>query len=160
MYNLFFPGVSYTVIPRSYDKYATPECAGERFGSSFSRLNRCSHVLAKWAARFDGKLDMQSTDLPPGVIQYFFKHSIFVGDENYTFCFAQVDWFRRHPDRFICGSSDHFPQVWCANEFDSFGAASFLPVQRLVGKFVPGYDIVNGESVLFVMMPLAKKVKL
>ena len=54
VYNLFFPGVSDTVIPRSYDKYASLECAGERFGSSFSRLNRCSYVLQKWAARFDG----------------------------------------------------------------------------------------------------------
>ena len=59
----------------------------------------------------------------------------------------------------MCGSRNQFPQVWCANELDSFGAASFLPVQRLMGKFVSGYDIVNGERVMFVM-PLAKKFKL
>ena len=158
MYNLLFPGVSYAVIPRSYDKYTSLQC--EMFVSSISRLNRCSHVLAKWAAQFDGRVDMQSTDLPPGVIQYFFKHSIFVGEKNYIFCFARVDLFQRHPDRIICGSSDQFTLVWCANEFDSFGAASFLPVQRLMRKFVPGYNIVNGESVLFVIIPLAKKFKL
>ena len=103
MYNLFFPGVSDAVIPRSYDKYASLECAGERFGSSFSRLNRCSYVLAKWAARFDGGVDMQSADLRPGIIQYFFKHSIFVGGKKYTFSFARVDLFHRHPDR-LCAA--------------------------------------------------------
>lgn len=59
----------------------------------------------------------------------------------------------------MCGSGNQFPQVWCANEFDSFGAALFLHVQRLICKFVPGYDIVNDERVMFVM-PLAKKFNL
>ena len=74
VYRLFFPAVFDTVIPRSYDKYASLECAGERFGSQFSRINRCSCILAKWAARFDGEVDIQSKDLRPGIIQFFLKH--------------------------------------------------------------------------------------
>lgn len=59
----------------------------------------------------------------------------------------------------MCGAGDQFPEVWCANQFDSFGAASFIPVQRIMGKFVPGYDNIDGEKVMFVM-PLAKKFRM
>lgn len=159
VYRLFFPNVQDLSVPSSFDQYASVECAGERFGSQFSRLNRCSFVLAKWASRFDGEVDMGSTDLRPGVIMYFVKQSIFIDGQKYTFCFARVNWFQRHPDRFLCGPGEPFPEVWCANQYDSFGAASFLPVQRIMGKFIPAYDKVNGENVMFVM-PLAKKYKL
>ena len=45
----------------------------------------------------------------------------------------------------------------CANTFDPFGPASFLPVQRIATKFVAGYGKVNHEKVMFVM-PLEKMV--
>ena len=117
MYCLFFPDVFDVAIPRSYNKYASLECAGERFGSQFSRVNRCSFILAKWAARFDGEVDMRSDDLRPGIVQLFGKQSIVVRGKRYTFCFARVDWFHLHPNRSICGTGDQFPEVWCANQF-------------------------------------------
>ena len=101
---------------------------------------------------------MQLADLRPGIIQYFFKHSIIDGGKKYTLVLPVLTSFIVR-DQFMCGSGNQFPQVWCANEFDSFGAASFLPVQRLMGKFVSGYNIVKGEQITFVM-PLAKKFKL
>ena len=159
VYRLFFPDALDITIPRLYDQYASLECAGERFGSRFSRLNRCSFVLAKWAGPFDGEVDMQSTDIRPGVIMHFVKHSVSVDGKRYAFSFARVDWYHRHPDRFLCGPEEPFPEVWCANQFDTFGAASFMPVQRILGKFVPGYDRVNDENVMFVM-PLAEKFKM
>jgi hypothetical protein len=102
---------------------------------------------------------MQSTDIRPGVIMYFVKQSVFVDSKQYLFCFARVDWYHRHPDRFLCGPKEPFPEVWCANHFDTFGAASFLPVQCILCKFVPGYDRVNDENVMFVM-PLVEKFKM
>ena len=70
---------------------------------------------------------MHSADLRPGIIQYFFKHSIIDGGKKYTLVLPVL--------------------------------TDLLPVQRLMGKFVSGYDIVNGERVMFVM-PLPKKFKL
>lgn len=156
VYRLFFPDVpvSDLNVPRCYDKYASAERAGDRFGSQFSRLNRCSFILAKWADRFDGNVNMQATDLRPGTIFHFVKQTICIGLRKYTFCFARVNWFQYNPSRFICGPSEVTPKVWCANLFDSFGPSSFLPVQRIFGKFVAGYDTLNRENVLFVL-PLA-----
>lgn len=157
VYKVFFPDVSVQNVPRLYDKYASAECAGERYGSQFSRLNRCSFILAKWADRFDGNINIEAiADLRPAVVLYFVKQTVHVGLRKCTFCFARVNWFQYHPNRFLCGPSGVTPEVWCANLFDSFGPASFLPVQRVHGKFVAGYDTVNGENVLFVL-PLAKK---
>jgi hypothetical protein len=76
------------------------------------------------------------------------------------FFLARVDWFHRHPSRFLCGRGEPFPEIYCANQFESFSAASsFLPVQRIMGKFVPGYDNVSSENLMFVM-PLAKKYEM
>ena len=159
VYRLFFPDALDVTTPRLYDQYASLECAGERFGSQFSQLNRCSFVLAKWAAQFDGEVDLHSTDLRPGVIRHFLKHSILVDSKTYTFFLARVDWFQHHPDRYLCGPVEPFPEVWCTDMFESLGATSFLPVQRIMGKFVSGFDKVKGEDMMF-LMPLTKKYKI
>ena len=84
VYRLFFPVVFDVAILRSYNKYASLECAGERFGSQFSRVNHCSFILAKWAARLDGEVDMRSDDLPAGIVQFFMKQSIAVRGKRYV----------------------------------------------------------------------------
>ncbi len=106
VYKLFFPQVTDFIIPQCFD-----QCAGERFGSRFSRLNRCLFVLAKWAARYDGEIDMKSIDLRPAVVLCFVKRSVVVDGMNHSFCFARVDWFKRHPDRFLCGPAEPYPEV-------------------------------------------------
>ena len=156
VYSLFFPDVPTENIPRVYDKYASLELCGERFGSQFSRLNRCSYILASWADRFDGNVTMQAADLRPGVVLHFVKQTLCVGQRKSTFCFARVNWFQHHPNRFLCGSSGTTPEVWCATLFDTFGPLAFLPVQRISGKFVAGCDTIHDERVLFVL-PLVKK---
>ena len=77
----------------------------------------------------------------------------------YSFSFACVRWFQRHPPRFHYGELAVIPEIWCANLFECLAPASFLPVQRISRKFVAGYDKVGNENVLFVM-PLEKRVLL
>ena len=156
VYKIFLPELSRCDLPVLFDKYASVEIAGEHYGSRFSRLNRSAYILAKWVGRFDGNVDLETTDERLGVIEYFIRQSIVHDDKEYSFCFAYVRWFQCHPERFYCGSSGVTPKVWCAKLFESLGPASFMPVQRLSRKFVAGYDKIGSENVVFVM-PLEKK---
>ena len=156
VYQIFFPHVSLPAIPEFYDKYASIECAGEHYGSQFSRLNRSSYILAKWADQYDGNVKLDAADTRPGIVMYFIKQTVTIGERVCTFCFARVNWFQFHPNRFHCGASGVTPEVWCADVFDSFGASSFVPIQRIGGKFLPAYDKLAGENVLYVL-PLNKK---
>ena len=157
VYKIFFPGISTNTIPLLYDKYASIEFAGERYGSSFSRLNRFAYILAKWADRFHGNVDMEIEDERPGIIDCFIRQSISYDDKVYSFCFAYVRWFQHHPERFHYGNDGLVPEIWCANLFESLGPASFIPVQRISRNFIAGYDKVNDENVLFVM-PVGKRI--
>ncbi len=157
VYKIFFPGISLSNVPSLFDKYASVELASECYGSRFSRLNRFSYVLARWAGRFDGMVDLESTDERPGIVEYFIRQSITYDEHVYSFCFAFVRWFQYHPERFHCGVEGVVPEVWCPSLFESLGPASFVPVQRLSRKFVAGYDNIGGENVLFVM-PLERKI--
>ena len=117
VYKIFFPGISTNTIPLLYDKYASIEFAGERYGSSFSCLNHFAYILAKWADRFNGNVDMESEDERPGIIDCFIGQSISYDDKVYLFCFAYVSWFQHHPERFHYGSDGVIPEIWCVNLF-------------------------------------------
>ena len=104
VYRLFFPDVSVEDIPHLYGKYASIECCGERYGSQFSRLNRCSHIVAKWADRYDSIVTLLDSDIRPGIVLYYIKQTVWINQRKYTFCFARVNWFQYHPNRFLCGS--------------------------------------------------------
>ena len=120
--------MSVSALPSLYDKYVSIEFAGEHFASRFSCLNRFSFIMAKWAGRFDGQLDLESLDERPGVIEYFIRQSISCDGKVYPFCFAYVCWYQYHPERFHYGKDTEglSPQIWCANLFESLGPASFL----------------------------------
>ena len=109
VYQIFFPHASLTAIPEFYDKYASMECAGEQFGSQFSRLNRSSYIMAKWADQYGGNVKLDSADARPGIVMYFIKQTVTIGDRVCTFCFARVNWFQYHPNRFHCGESGATP---------------------------------------------------
>ena len=96
VYKIFFPGISLSMIPSLFDKYASVEFASECYGSRFSRLNRSSHVLARWAGRFDGMVDLELPDERPGIIEYFVRQSITYDEQSHRFAFAFVRWFQYH----------------------------------------------------------------
>ena len=112
--------------------------------------------MAKWADQYDGNVNLDAADARPGIVMYFIKQTVTIDGRVCTFSFARVNWFQFHPSRFHCGASGVTPEVWCANVFDSFGASSFLPIQRIGDKFLPAYDKLAGENVLYVL-PLSKK---
>jgi hypothetical protein len=157
VYKIFLPDIPLSSIPLMYDKYASVAFAGERYGSSFSRLNRVAYIVAKWAGRYDGSVNLEALNHRPGMIEYFIRQCISYRGNLYPFCFAYVRWFQYHPEQFHCGNDGVMPEIWCANLFESLGASSFIPVQRLGKKFVAGYEKVKEENVLFAM-PLEERV--
>ena len=159
VYKLFFPGLSADDVPVLFYKHASVEFAGEWFGSTFSRLDGSAHLLAKWIARFDGNIDLESAEERPRVIDCFIRQNISFGGKVYSFCFAYVRWFQPHPERFYCQNPGLTPEVWCSCLYETLGPSSFLPVQRISRKFVAGFNTVKNENVLFVM-PLEKRILL
>ncbi|XP_028419139.1 uncharacterized protein LOC114544841 [Dendronephthya gigantea] len=159
VYKIFLPDIPVDNIPYLYDKYASIEFSGERYGSEFSRLSRFAYILARWAGRFHGGVDMEGVEERPGIIDCFVRQSISYRDKVHSFCFAHVRWFQRHPERFHYGNDGVTPEIWCSNLFESFGPASFIPVQRIARNLIPGYDKVDDETVLFVM-PLERRILL
>ena len=145
------------MIPSLFDKYASVEFASECYGSRFSRLNCSSHVLARWAGRFDRMVDLELPGERPGIIEYFVRQSITYDEQSHTFCFAFVRWFQYHPQRFHCGTDGIVPEVWCSNLFESLGPASFVPIQRLSRKFVAGYDKL-ALKMYYLSCPLGKRI--
>lgn len=59
VYKIFLPDIPLSSIPLMYDKYASVAFAGERYGSSFSHLNCVVYIVAKWAGRHDGSIDLE-----------------------------------------------------------------------------------------------------
>lgn len=95
------------------------------------------------------------SDLKPGVIDYFIKQNVSVNGHYETCILAAVRWFQEHPSRHSLGAP---VKVWCKDLFKREGDATFIPVQRIHGKFIPAIDLINGEHVL-VVYPLARKLQ-
>ena len=89
-------------------------------------------------AKTDGRIreynDMGLTP-QPSVIKYFIKHCLVVGDQSYTHWFAYCDGFLSNPEN----TKNMFGkpiEVWYQNLFQPAGPASFVPVARILAKFV------------------------
>ena len=80
VYEIFFPHISSSMIPAFYDKYASVECAGEHYGSRFSRLNRSAYILAKWSDQYEGEVNRDTAELRPGVVLYYVRQTVKIDD--------------------------------------------------------------------------------
>ena len=153
-YRKIFSNLEESSITVNFEKYAACRFSGDRFGSLKSRTDRSSFILARWCT-LGGKIDCFGSDLRPGVIDYFMKQNIVV-DGRYVQCImAAVSWFQPHPARHLLGVP---VEVWCKDLFEMEGEATFIPVQRIHGKFIPAFDIVERERVL-VVCPLPRKLQ-
>ena len=148
-----FDGVDEASITGHFNRYASCKCSSERYGSSLSRGDRSSFILARWCA-LGGKIDSSGLDLRPGVIDYFMEQNIRVNGQSVSCILAVVRWFQSHPSRICLGAP---LEVWCKDLFELEGGATFIPVKRLHTKFIPAFDIIQRESVL-VVCPLPRKL--
>ena len=152
-YNAIFDAVDEESVTGHCNRYASCSFSSKRYGSRLSRGDRCSFILARWCA-LAGKIDRSGGDLRPGVIDYFLEQNITVNGQSVPCILATVQWFQSHPSRNCLGAP---VEMWCKDLFELEGGATFIPVKRLHGKFIPTFDIIQGGNVL-VVCPLPRKL--
>ena len=140
-------------ITGHFNRYAVCKYSGERYGSSLTRGDRSSYILARWCT-LGGKIDTSGGDLRPGVIEFFMEQIIKIKGQSVRCLLAVVRWFQSHPSRHLIGAP---VELWCKDLFELEGAATFVPVKRLHGRFVPVFDVIQQEHVL-VVCPLQRKL--
>ena len=89
-----------------------------------------------------------STDLRPGRVLYCFKHCLTMGPNVIPHVFAFVQWYQHHPSQHDVVTRKM--EAWCANLFEPFGPASFLPAQRIQSQFVAAFNSMTDEEVHYV----------
>ncbi|KAK2555733.1 hypothetical protein P5673_022297 [Acropora cervicornis] len=144
-YAAIFDGLDEVSVTPHFDRYACCRFHGDLLGST--NLRDGVHL--------GGSIDTSGSDLRPGVIDFFIKQNIKVNGQYVSCVVALVRWFQPHPSRHSLGAP---VEVWCRCLFEPEGDASFIPVQRIHGKFIPAYDIVAEENVL-VVCPLPRKLQ-
>ena len=126
-----------------FERYASVEFCGDRYGSLQSRSERSSYVIAPWVG-LRGQIDPTTSDPRPGVVQYYLKQNVCLDGEWRTLVMARVSWFQ---------------EIWCKDLFEPLGPSTFIPVQRIRCKFVGTVQAWRRENVLFVL-PLERKIYL
>lgn len=153
-YAAIFDGLDENSVTTRFERFASCRFNGDLFGSCKSRGDRSAFVLARWC-KLGGTIDRSGSDLRPGVVDFFMKQNIKVNGQYVSCILASVHWFQAHPERHSLGAP---VEVWCEDLFELEGDASFIPIQRIYGKFIPAHDIVRGENVL-VVCPLPRKLQ-
>ena len=83
-YRFLVPEIPEGAVPVLFDRYSTVAFAGVLYGSLCSWHKRFGNILAKWAGRFDDDID-PSSDVRPGLVQYFFTHAITINRQQTCF---------------------------------------------------------------------------
>ena len=123
------------------------------YGSQQSQSKRSSFILAAWCGT-DGNVDINTADLRTGRVLYYFKHCLTIEQNVVPHIFAFVQWYQHHPLQHDVVTSRM--EAWCANLFEPFGPASFLPAQRIQSQFVAAFNSMTDEEVLYVC-PIPQK---
>jgi hypothetical protein len=152
-YAAIFNGVNDASVTPHFEMISSVRFAGELYGSLNSRSERSCFVMARWCT-LDGNIDTSGRDLRPGIVLYYLRQNIEIKENRATCILAAVKWFSKHPQREKLGAP---AEVWCRNQFEMEGSASFIPIQRILCKFVPAYEVIDREQVL-VVCPIPQKV--
>ena len=149
-----FDGLDESSVSIHFERYSSCMFHSDLFGSRKSRSDRSAFILARWC-KLGGSVDITGSDLRPGVIDFFIKQNVKVNGEYVSCVLAAVHWYQSHPARDSLGAP---VEVWCKDLFELEGEASFIPIQRIHGKFVPAFDNIQREHVL-VVCPLPRKLQ-
>jgi hypothetical protein len=143
-----------SLLVGTFKKYFAIKYLGEKYGSFNSRLDRSSLILGSWCG-IDSNVDTCGEKVRPGEVQYYMKVNISVDGIMKEIVLAHVRWFQRHYAEKMLKST--CCSVWCKDLFEPMGANSFIPIQRIQGKFVSNYITVKNE-VVRVVTPMISHV--
>ena len=150
---LYNQAANYSQISFYAKKHSKMKFGNNVYGSQQSQSKRSSIILAAWCGR-DGKVDINTVDLRPGRVLYYIKHCLTIGQNVVPHVFAFVQWYQHHSLQQNVVTTRM--ETWCANLFEPFGPASFLPVQRIQSQFVAAFNSMNDEDTLYAC-PIPQK---
>jgi hypothetical protein len=135
----------FIVVLPNVNQYGRIRIGAEIFGAAIAaRYLRNSHVLAKFIQ------DNEEIELWPGVVQFFFEHSIKLPTGTKSHHLAFVKWHLQAPNRqtrFTCqigGNDDKVCnfELW-ENKFHETERDSIIPVHNIYSRFIPSKFIVG-----------------
>ena len=149
MYNIIFPELSISHVPRKHLLFSDLQVLSEHFISIRSRSQRSPAIMAYWSN------PSSRTHVHPvkvGLVEYFFFHSVAVSDSNKLtkHLLAKVKWYQDHfrPFHF------HSPLRLVCTLFESENKYSFIPESRFLcrcAKLTLKFEYGNDSA--FVVSP-------
>ena len=144
------------VYPHSFQKLKDIIVIEDRYRSKLSRNAGSSYIVAFWltSVGHTAAFDEISFCSRPGSINYFIKYSLLIEDKNYEHWFVHCNWFYPAQDEIRHKFSKPL-DIWNRSLFEQFGPSSFIPVFRILSKFVHApYQFWSKD--LMVVVPRTK----
>ncbi len=137
-------------LTQSFIKCSAVNYMGEQYGCRDSHLyGRCCRILADWCGT-DGQIDTAGHGVRPGEIDHFLQFHFEDRTKGWVpIVMAKISWLQKHGDHDYFRSS--LAKVWCRSLYEIHGPASYMPVQRIFGKYVGGVRMINREKVCVVI---------
>ena len=125
----------------------------QQFGSMRDpRTKNSSFLMASWA-KDDGTIYLENKPsklIRPGKVLHYILNKVEINGVYREHIFAVMGWFTEHPCRSLYGKP---MEIW---DYIQDGPASFLPLHKVICRFVAGYGGVcmphhrNEDQVMFV----------
>lgn len=150
MYRTIYPDVQIegSMLGETGIQFAHLHVGGEHFGSQLymkSACNRLGSIIASWCTD-DGEINTTaptSFDFRPGRVRYYVSHYVELNGQPVKHILANVDWYEQAHEN-LTSLYKKPASVWFRKKFVPSRAASFMPVQRLAGKYA--WAIINAED--------------
>lgn len=158
VYKIQYPGreIEIANLAEGIQKFGTIKIWSTTYGSQMQpRQIRSSKILASWEAD-NGEVLQDRFLLSAGIVRYYFKHSIQLGDEHLAHHFACMKWYIPHKQSTSLYGN---PIRVCKNKFHRGGPSSFMPVQRIFSRFASAELEFEGQKQV-VVAPINRNVHL
>ena len=158
VYKILYPGKEIEIanLAEGIQKFGTIKIWSTTYGSQMQpRQIRSSKILASWEAD-NGEVLQGRFLLSAGIVRYYFKHSIQLGDEHLAHHFACMKWYIPHEQSTSLYGN---PIRVCKNKFHRGGPSSFMPVQRIFSRFASAELEFEGQKQV-VVAPINRNVHL
>ena len=158
VYKILYPGreIEIANLAEGIQKFGTIKIWSTTYGSQMQpRRIRSSKILASWVAD-NGEVLQDRFLLSDGIVRYYFKHSIQLGDEHLAHHFACMKWYIPH----IQSTSLYGNPIRVSkNKFHRGGPSSLMPVQRIFSRFASAELEFEGQKQV-VVAPINRNVHL
>ena len=132
-------------MPKFYEKCGVVLSWGERMTSYSCVSNKNCYIQAYWIKR-GGIIHSECSQLHFGVVEYFFRQRIMIQNDYHILQMAKVRWLQELPFKNFGKPYEVWPRDLC----ESFGPASFIPLNRIFNQCVVYLTNVNNENVYVV----------